>query len=143
MPSAFPGGALWLLHEPTTKECGILIAWGREAVLPLLLFGKKDVELGQLLSGSQPLTAPWLPGEGFCLAGLGMGPKPLTPGEVTMCPPGAKVVAGHPRLSQALGSVPGPPGQCGGFRLVLCLLLAWLCVAKPLAFWLCKPPPLH
>lgn len=52
MPSAFPGGALWLLHEPTAGECGVLTGSGRAAVLPPLLFGKKDVELGHLLSCS-------------------------------------------------------------------------------------------
>lgn len=75
-----------------------------------------------ILMWPQPLTAPGLPREGFSVAGLGMGPKPLPLGAVTACLPGAKVAAGHPRLSQALGSpgtVPGPPGQRGGSWLVL------------------------
>lgn len=91
---------------------------------------------------SQPPTALWVPGEGFFPAGLGMGPKPLPLGKVTTCAPDAKVAARHPRLSQVLGfvgTVPGPPGQCGGSWLALCLLLAHhrlaeLCVASPLAF---------
>lgn len=103
-----------------------------------------------ILLWPQPLTAPWLPGEGFSLAGLGMGPKPLPLGEVTTWPPGAKWLLGTPGSAKHLA----PPALCQGHQGSVgvpgwcCLLLAHhrlagLCMAEPLAPGLCRPPPLH
>lgn len=149
VPSAFPGRALWLLQEPTATECGVLIPSGRAALLPPLLLGKKGRAWPApllILMWSQPPTALWLPGD---LQDWEWDPNHSLCGKSPHSPP-PQVAAGHPRLSQALGSlgtVPGPPGLCGGSWLALCLLLphhrlAGLHVAKALAFWLCRPPPL-
>lgn len=153
VPSAVPGGALQLLHEATAEERGVLTASGRAAVLPPCQ-GRRMYSLASSSPGPGVVTAS------CCPVAAWAGIFPCRPGngtQTTPCggshhmSPSAKVAAGHPRLSQALGSlgtVPGPPGQCGGPWLALCLLLAYhrlpgLCVAKPLAFWLCRPPPLH